>query len=192
MTVWILAALLLRGCLIGAHPFYEARDLASDDRIVGVYNEPQTGVVATVVRTTSRGRYRAILQENGTRSLYALIVFRVGRRTFVDISAENTPAARNPNGDASPVTDVLATATSGGRHMVARVEFSRGMVGVQLPSADSLAALWETEPRLRRTVQNETVSIVTEPTSTLRRILERRGQNDALFEQEYWIAKTSK
>jgi hypothetical protein len=188
MTVWILGALLLRACLIATHPFYEPRDVVADDRLVGVYADETTGITTTISKTTARGRYRAAVKEGGSRSLYQITVFKAGRRTFADITAEKSAVVHTPGESIGPGTQLLQQATRG-RHLVFAIASDKDGVEIGAPSADSLQTLWQAEPTLHRATLEQSVFVLTDATRTLRGVLERHGQGTTLFAQDLWLAK---
>jgi len=188
MSTWILAALFLRACLIATHPFYAASDIRADDRVVGTYRDLDNGIEATVTRAGARGHYRVVLRERGYRSLYAVVLFRAGPRTFADISAEKVAVVAPPDNGVAPATQLLRQATAAGCHIALRLEPQADGFSAWLPATDALDRLWALG--IKRRVDNNLISVLTEPTSRLRQLLARFGDDPSFFAQEFYIAKT--
>jgi hypothetical protein len=189
MTTWFLAALVLSACLTGNHPFYSARDAVADDRIVGEYVDEQTSTATRIARTTVRGRYRVTLEENGARSLYSAVLFKLGTAVFLDLSAEAVPRVKAPAGTSTPATDILTQLTANRKHVAVRVRIGPTDLSVWAPNPVSMRSFLGAHPELKRTVENEVLVILTQPTETLRDLLARYGQDRTLFVDEYVLIK---
>ena len=136
----------LCGCFTSEQPFYDKRDIADDDRILGTFDAGGNNLW----RVTKRGPgdYRLVIGEGNDKCsmTFSGVVFRLGTNEFIDLlpDVETCSSGTDPAGPG--LVDLLQAATLVPLHLVVELQFGTNEIFAGGLPKDGEIQAWRKAP----------------------------------------------
>ena len=169
--------LCLQSCIPSLHPFFFAKDLIKDDRLVGTWSGDEGEGLNDVksswtFKDTNHEHYHLTFTEEGVSASFDASLFKLDNQLYLDLY----PQSGNNN-----MNTLLAMSSFPG-HLLCKVIIQSEGLTLQILDSDHLEKLFENHQiRLRHIKNNEGQIMLTANTKELRAFIIKYGKDDSFF-----------